>query len=136
MSLPPLAYRPKKDKASVLIVVPRYTSALAPDDQLSLLHLRHFLHQYDTCYISPQSLHLDDPEFPIIRFDDRYFSGIPGYNRLMLSKSFYDLFSAWEYILIYQLDCLVFSDQLSQWCDRGYDYIGSPWLNSQDEPEK
>jgi small ligand-binding sensory domain FIST len=29
------------------------------------------------------------------------------------------------------MDCLVFSDQLLAWCNRGYDYVGAPWFKSQ-----
>ena len=31
-------------------------------------------------------------------------------------------------MLIYQLDAYVFRDELLQWCRRGYDYIGAPWI--------
>ena len=33
-----------------------------------------------------------------------------------------------EYILIYQLDAFVFKDELKEWCQKGYDYIGAPWI--------
>ena len=32
----------------------------------------------------------------------------------------------WKYILIYQLDAWVFSDQLDFWIEQGYDFIGAP----------
>jgi hypothetical protein len=38
------------------------------------------------------------------------------------------LFADYEYILIYHLDSYVFRDDLSRWCDYGYDYIGAPWV--------
>jgi hypothetical protein len=136
MQCNPLQPRPCNDKASVVILVPRYKASLHEDEQISLRHLQHYLGGYDTRYIGPQSLTIENPEFPIQRFDDEYFSGIPGYNRLMLSKQFYEAFTDWEYILIYQLDCLVFSDQLAQWCAKGYDYIGAPWLKQEAEPEQ
>jgi hypothetical protein len=46
---------------------------------------------------------------------------------LLLRPSFYSRFRRYEYILIFQLDSLVFSDQLLMWCHKGYDYIGAPW---------
>ena len=33
-------------------------------------------------------------------------------------------------MLIYQLDCYVFSDRLLYWCNKKYDYIGAPWIAS------
>ncbi|GHV73371.1 hypothetical protein AGMMS49940_06730 [Spirochaetia bacterium] len=53
----------------------------------------------------------------------------------MLSKQYYERFAGYEYMLIYQLDAYVFSDQLVQWCDQRYDYIGAPWLDAQDTGE-
>jgi hypothetical protein len=47
----------------------------------------------------------------------------------MLSKHFYKQFAEYVYILIYQLDAYVFSDQLEFWCGKQYDYIGAPWLD-------
>jgi hypothetical protein len=45
----------------------------------------------------------------------------------MLTSQFYKYFIDYDYILIYQLDAFVFSDELHHWCNQGYDYIGSPW---------
>jgi len=46
------------------------------------------------------------------------------------SIDFYEKFTAAEFILIYQLDSWVFSDQLNHWCSRGYSYIGAPWFHN------
>ena len=46
----------------------------------------------------------------------------------MLAKEFYESFLDCTYILIYQLDAYVFRDELREWCNKGYDYIGAPWL--------
>jgi hypothetical protein len=64
------------------------------------------------------------------RFNDRYFSSIQSYNELMLSKDFYYYFNGFEYIFLYQLDAWVFRDELEYWCNKGYDYIGAPWINT------
>lgn len=61
-------------------------------------------------------------------FDKIFFSGIEGYNRLLTSYEFYYTFREYNYMLIYQLDAYVFKDELSYWCEKGYDYIGAPWF--------
>lgn len=71
---------------------------------------------------------VSSPANHIVPFPDTYFKGIAGYNRLMMSPEFYETFAQWEYILIYQTDAWVFSDRLSEWCSKGYDYIGAPWI--------
>jgi hypothetical protein len=50
----------------------------------------------------------------------------------MLSETFYNTFTDFKYILIYQLDAFVFRDALLSWCAKGYDYIGAPWLSKKD----
>ena len=62
-------------------------------------------------------------------FDKEYFKDLSGYNNLMMKKEFYDRFTNYKNILIYQLDCFVFRDVLESWCNRGYDYIGAPWFD-------
>jgi hypothetical protein len=38
-------------------------------------------------------------------------------------------------MLIYQLDCWVFQDDLMYWCEQGYDYIGAPWFDKFSEAD-
>ena len=55
-------------------------------------------------------------------------NGIAGYNRMMLSEEFYASFPDTEYILICHTDAWIFRDELGDWCRRGYDCVGAPWL--------
>jgi len=61
-------------------------------------------------------------------FNSVYFNDVLTYNALLLSKFFYKKFTDYEYILLYHLDAFVFNDELLFWCDKGYDYIGAPFL--------
>jgi hypothetical protein len=69
------------------------------------------------------------------RFPDRFFGSARAHGSLLLSEQFYRAFLSYEFVLIYHLDALVFSDQLPEWCAAGYDYIGAPWLISPDSPQ-
>lgn len=69
-------------------------------------------------------------------FAEDYFTSVVGYNRLCLSRSFYECFLGYDYMLIYQLDAWVFNDELSYWCSLGYDYIGAPWFFLSKEEHK
>ena len=91
-------------------------------------HLLHFLGRYDRYLVAPRSLRVALPGFGIRRFPDRFFKSTSTYSKLMLSKRFYKTFREYEFILIYQLDSLVFSDELIFWCEQEYDYIGAPWI--------
>ena len=71
-----------------------------------------------------------------VRFDPLYFTSIIGYNKLLMSVSFYKEFKSFNYMLIYQLDAWVFYDNLQYWCEQGYDYIGAPWYDGWINPSK
>lgn len=124
----------KKDcKRLVAVVVPKYSENLTPAEEISLRHLNRFLGHYDKFLIAPFNLTIpgEFDDFTVKRFQNKYFQCSETYSCLLLSRNFYKTFQNYEYILIYQLDSLVFSDQLLQWCNRGYDYIGAPWYRSE-----
>ena len=70
-----------------------------------------------------------DKTLNIVRFDDKYFTSEIGYNLLCKSKYFYKPFLEYDYMLLYQLDSFVFENTLFEWSNKGYDYIGAPWMN-------
>ena len=113
---------------SVAVLVPAFRERLGGDELISLRHLRAHLGGYDAFVFCPASL---DPELPglePVRLDDRHFRTHRDYSRLMLSDGFYRRFERYEFVLVHQLDCLVFSDDLPRWCEERYDYVGAPWV--------
>jgi hypothetical protein len=108
-----------------------YRSELTADEEISLASIRKHLSGYGICFIAPESLDLSGvlrSGEEVERFSDEFFSGIEGYNRLLKSRGFYQRFTNSEYILIAQLDCLIFSSNLNEWMDRGWDYLAAPWF--------
>ena len=71
-------------------------------------------------------------------FEKGCFDTLETYNRLCLSPGFYRRFAAdFDYMLIYQSDAWVFRDELEAWCERGYDYVGAPWIQGHpDRPDR
>ncbi len=122
--------------ASVAIVVPIYRDELRLHEKQSLRHLETFLDGYDRFFLAPESLRPRRPGFEVTVFPDPYFQSVDTYSRLLLSAFFYRAFLHYRYILIYQLDSLVFRDALCEWCDAGFDYLGAPWLRDPAAPEK
>lgn len=116
------------NKKRVAIVVPIYQKKFNEDELTSLRHLRKYLGKYDAFAISPPGLKVDVPGLKVVRFPKKYFRGIEGYSALCLTAKFYEAFKDYEYMLIYQTDVIALSDQLMQWCDKGYDYVGAPWF--------
>jgi hypothetical protein len=114
----------------VAVVIPVYKNNLERFEQLALEQCFRVLNRHRTFIIKPRSLDVSigNEAVSYISFDDKYFESRQGYNRLMLWEGFYEKFLRFQYILIYQLDAYVFKDQLLEWCDKGYDYVGAPWL--------
>jgi len=114
------------------VVTPLYRLPLSADEEISLRHLRNYLGHFDRFLIGPEELlrsagvAAKHSDFAIRPFANKYFTSVQGYSRLMVTENFYRAFSAYDYILMYQLDCLVFSSDLESWCRGGWDYIGAP----------
>lgn len=114
----------------VAVVIPIYKNKLSKIEELSLSQCIKVLGDHDIIFARPKGL---EPEYQqsgirTEEFDASYFLDIQGYNKLMLESHFYERFLKYDYILIHQLDAFIFRNELIFWCDKGYDYIGAPWI--------
>ena len=127
-------YRPLPPPiAKVAIVVPLSSRPeLLPDEEISLRHLCHFLGKYDKFLVVPAGSPIQREGFTTIHLPRQFFGSLAAHSKLGYWPNYYSSFSDYEYILIYHPDALVFSDDLLQWCDAGWDYIGAPWLPCHD----
>lgn len=117
------------------VVIPVYQESLSSEEDYSFNRTLQTLGRYPVVLVCPEGLDLAyyleiavlyQVSLLIDRFDNRFFDGISGYNRLLLSQCFYQRFKDYDYILICQLDVFIFRDDLSEWVEKGYDYIGAP----------
>lgn len=118
---------------TVKVVIPIYTSDLSTLELQSLKRIYSVMDKYDIVAIKPKSLEVSqfEKEFPRMifeSFEDHYFAGREGYNKLMLSTDLYQRFLDVDYMLICQLDVYIFRDTLNQFLEKDYDYIGAPYL--------
>lgn len=119
----------------VAIVVPLSSRpGFNDDERLSLRHLQRHLSAYDTFMLAPEGMEVEDVGYEVLRFDTKFFGSGSAHAGMQMSPSLFEPFIDYEYILMYHLDVLVFSDQLIQWCDKGWDYIGAPWLPCEETP--
>jgi Protein of unknown function (DUF5672) len=121
----------------VCIVIPVYKPTLTYEERISLMQCMRILGNYPVFLAAPTGLDVSaiTREFPALQvqtFAASFFADIQAYNQLMLSETFYRAFVGFEYLLIHQLDAFVFADELADWCRRGYDYVGAPWLRDID----
>ena len=124
----------KMARSPVAIITPIHLLPLKSEERISIHHLRTYLGDFDRYVIGLENLPPDLGDFKLQRFHPHYFGSIRDYSRLLLSSHFYRAFDRYEYILVYQPDCLVFSSDLDRWCRSGWDYVGAPWLNDLNDP--
>jgi hypothetical protein len=127
------ASRPRPDTVAVVVPLSR-RSELRPSEEVSIRHLCHFLGGYDKYLVAPAGSDVRREGFGTIRFQVKFFGSPAAHNHLLFWPGFYEAFGNYEFILIYHLDSLVFSDELRRWCRAGWDYIGAPWVPCADTP--
>ena len=134
-----LLARPYKSKRrpskTVAIVVPLSERAeLLPEEELSMRHLLHFLGSYDKYLVAPAGISIQRRGFKVLNLRRKFFGSAAAHSQLLMWPGFYRIFQDYEYILIYHLDSLVFSDEIAPWCRLGLDYIGAPWVPCPEMP--
>ena len=118
----------------VAIMVPLISTTLNEDEAVSMRHLREFLDGYDKFLLVPDGLEVQMEGFTAMPLDRKHFGSAANHNRMLYRTDFWEKFADYEYVLMYHLDALVFSDQLEAWCDRGLDFIGAPFLRCPESP--
>ena len=118
------------------IVVPIYHEDIYDYEEISLKRLHDVIYDkgYDVFFIYPNGLNIDKylelyNTANLISMDNDFFTDIHAYSQLMLNYNFYNMFSIYQYMLIYQTDSYLFKDEIEEWCNKGYDYIGAPIIS-------
>ena len=113
----------------VVIIVPVYRERLSECEQISLNQLKRVLNRYPIAFMAPNKMRgfCSNNGLQAIFFPDYHMESVESYSGLMISPAFYHRFDYWRYMLIYQLDAFVFRDELLDFCNLGYDFIGAPW---------
>ena len=115
---------------NIAVIIPIYRTKLHWFEQIALEQAKRLLCNFPIFILIPKGLDVSafmGKNVFTASFSPKFFKDIDGYNALMLDNAFYKRFSKYDYILIFQLDAFVFSDQLERFCQMGYDYIGAPW---------
>jgi hypothetical protein len=121
----------------VVVLIPVYKDKLSYYEQISVKQCARILSNYSIRLVTHNGVDLQETvnlfeeetkEIQIETFAKNYFQDISGYNRLLMSTEFFERFLEYEYLLIHQIDCFVFKDELLEWCRKKYSYIGAPWF--------
>ena len=117
---------------SVVVTIPVYRAEMSQNEEASFRRNTSVLgKRHPVVLFAPRGLDLTRyrkifPGFQVEFFPDRFFGSIEDYSRLLLSEEFYERFSAYEWLLICQLDAWVLKDELARWCATSCDFWGAP----------
>lgn|GEM_PF-1350408 len=124
------------------MVVPVYQQSLSPVEACALRVCSRRLRRFELVLlhrrsVDPQALRAllepclhPEQRCRFVAVADSCLGSVSSYNRMLLQAWFYRLFAAWNYILIFQLDAWVFSEDLGDWLRRGHAYVGAPWIRA------
>lgn len=122
-----------RGKSLFCITIPVYTTYIEPIEKIGLERLQKVVgdKNYPTIFICPEGLNLSEyrkiyPDFEVFEFDTKWFKGLKEYSQLCMQYDFYNRFSDYEYMFMYQLDSYIWEDRIAEVCKMGYDYIGGP----------
>jgi hypothetical protein len=124
----------------VIVVIISHKMTLTSLELISIRQCVRILGGYPMTLVCPQGLDTTwyetfVPEIPILFVDREWLSTYAMFAAFKISPFLYERYSEYEYILFYEPDAFVFSDQLEFWCDQGLDYIGAPWFEGMVEPK-
>lgn len=111
----------------VAVAIVNHAKKLTANEIINMEQLYSVLKGYDVFWVVPESLEADYLDGRRIkRFQDSFFTNRKNNSKLMLDKTLYEALEEYEYVLFCQTDVFIFSDQLQEICEWGYDYIGAP----------
>lgn len=120
----------------IAVVVPIYREHLDPISKHSIKTLLNVLKKDRQVFFLYNNL-MDIKEYVglcdnrasfMLAEDAKWFESTKTYSKLLKQYDFWKKFEDYDYVLIYQTDCLLLADNLDAWCESGYDYIGAPIL--------
>lgn len=121
------------EKNLVKVIIPIYRN-LHSDEQAALDHNLNLLNGLPAAFIKPvdydiTALSCQYPDVEVINVSNQWLGhrGIQGYNEMMMSEQFYAMFADCEYIFICHVDAWLFRNEVTEWCQRGYDLVAAPW---------
>jgi len=132
----------KYDQSLCAVIIPFYEDKLSKKKLNIIKHNLKILKEWPIYFVVPESnkiyaenLFLNNLSIKVMTFNDFYFASITGYNKLLTNIEFYKKFENYKYILICQLDVIVFKDEIKKWCSQNYSYVGAPWIKSNEQKQ-
>jgi len=124
-------------KHLVAVVIPVHNEKPTPYEEISIRQCFKVLGKHSIVFLSRTTLDTRNyealgreagVEVSFVKLD--YRSGVYGYDELLVSSHFYEQFLDYKFMLVYHTDAFVFRDELEEWCEKDYDYVGAAIYNT------
>jgi hypothetical protein len=117
----------------VIIQIFAHKPTLQWYEQISLEQCSRVLGRHPIRLVCPTGLDVSAyrriaPALEVDFIPSHWLASSRAYNRLKILPFLYERYAAYEFLLTYELDAFVFKDELEEWCEQGWDYIGAPWF--------
>jgi len=117
----------------VVVLIFTHKPELAWQERIALEQCHRVLGNHPTQLVCPQGMDVAEyqnlaPNLQVDYIPACWLASVAAYNRLKLSPWLYRRYAEFDFMLTYELDAFVFRDELDEWCERGWDYIGAPWF--------
>jgi len=116
----------------LIVVTPIYKSFLDPIEFFSISSSLLKMVNYEHTFIAPKSLDItyykeNFQTSGFIFFPDEFFQSHKSYNQLCYEPAFYEIFQAYEFMLIFQTDAIIVKpEKIDFWVNENFDYVGAP----------
>ena len=110
------------------VIIPVYKTQPSRTDLISIWQtLRVMSPRREVYYLVPTGMDLSAyPRAGVIEAPGYLFTGRESYSRMCCRPELYELLSGYDYMLLIQHDAWLFRDDLDEFMEMGYDYIGAP----------
>lgn len=117
----------------VIILICVHKENLDPYEIISMKQCFKILGHYPIKIVCPKGMNIDqylniNPKASFDFIPSYWQSSYKNMEAMRILPFIYKRYIEYDYLLIYELDAFVFRDELMEWCRKGYDYIGAPWL--------
>lgn len=112
------------------VIIPAHKNEFTELEYFILNNNAKYLTAWDVYFVSPQGITPQFNSYKTVHFNDKYFKNVGSYSSWLKTRSLYEAFNTYEYLLILQTDAILCNGDLERWLNLNIDYIGAPWHNS------
>jgi len=118
-----------------VVVILSHKPVVSPWERIGLEQCGRVLAKHDQLLVCPKGMPTDQytnliPGLQVLEVDPKWMRSYSAYSDFKTSPVLYKaLQEKYRFLLCHEPDVFVFRDELDEWCERGFDYIGAPFFS-------